>query len=132
MTISAQAKFIRMAPRKTRLIVDLVRGRGVKDAEHQLLFSNKDAAKVVLKLLHSAMANAEHNHQLKTDDLVITSAFVNEGPKIHRMTPKAHGRATPIRKRMSHITIVLGTPEEIAVTTKKQSRPARVSKDVKN
>ncbi|MFA6522489.1 MAG: 50S ribosomal protein L22 [Patescibacteria group bacterium] len=137
MTITVSAKFIRIAPRKTRLVVDLVRGRSVTDAEHQLLFSNKDAAKVVLKLLRSAKANAVHNYQLDPIKMKIAKAFVNEGPKIHRMTPKAHGSATPIRKRMSHITLVLDEMEsakmpDATISKTPRARNARAVKEVKN
>ena len=108
MEVKAQAKFIRIAPRKTRLLVGFVRGRTVEDAKRQLTVSPKLGAKAVLKVLNSAVANAAHNNKLDTSKLVITKAIVDEGPKIKRFTPRAQGRATPIRHRMSHITIVVG------------------------
>lgn len=96
-----------MAPRKTRLLVALVRGMQVAEARRQLAFSAKDAATPVLKVLNSAVANATNNLKLDPDKLFVKEAFVNEGPSFVRFTPKAHGRATPIRHRLSHITIVV-------------------------
>lgn len=107
MNVQATAKFIRMAPRKTRLVVALIRGMSVRDARAQLKYSLKDAAAPVLKTLDSAVANAAHNAHMDTANLVVSAAYVNEGPTIHRYTPRAQGRATKIRKRMSHITIVV-------------------------
>ncbi len=111
MNVKAKARFIRMSPRKTRLLVGLIRGRSVAEARKQLQFSQKDAATPVLKLLNSAVANAEHNFKLDTSAMVVKEAFVDEGPVMYRYTPRAQGRATPIRKRMSHITIVIGKEE---------------------
>lgn len=114
MEVKAQAKFIRIAPRKTRLVVGLVRGRTVLEARKQLLVSPKLGAKAVIKVLDSAVANAQHNYKLDATTLVVTKAYVDEGPKIKRFTPRAQGRATPIRHRMSHITIVVGPQAEPA------------------
>lgn len=111
MNVKAKARFIRMSPRKTRLLVGLIRGRSVAEARKQLQFSQKDAATPVLKLLNSAVANAEHNFKLDTSSMIVKEAFVDEGPVMYRYTPRAQGRATPIRKRMSHITIVIGDKE---------------------
>src|SRR4029079_3148965 len=97
MNVYAKAKFIRIAPRKTRLVVGLVRGLSITEARRQLMFSKKQAATPVLKVLDSAIANAKNNFGLETDKFIITKAFVDEGPKSYRYTPKAHGRATPIR-----------------------------------
>lgn len=108
MEVKAQAKYIRIAPRKTRLVVGLVRGKAVAEARKQLLVSPKLGAKAVLKVLNSAVANAENNNKLDGSKLVVKKAWVDEGPKIRRFTPRAQGRATPIRHRMSHITIVVG------------------------
>ena len=104
----AYAKHIRIAPRKTRLVVGLIRGLAVTDARKQLLLSKKAAAKPVLKALNSALANAEHNMKLDTAEFVVTRAQVDEGKKMKRFTPRAQGRATPIRLRSSHITIAVG------------------------
>lgn len=106
-TATAKLKSLRMTPRKVRLVVDLIRGRLVQDAMTQLQFSTKHAARPVLKLLQSAVANAANNHQLKKETLRISVAFVDAGTTLHRWMPRAMGRATPIRKRSSHITLVL-------------------------
>lgn len=112
MAAKAQAKFIRMSPRKVRLLIDLVRGLQVDDAKKQLLFSRKHASKPVIKVLDSAVANAKNNLGLDTTSFVVTKAFVDEGPTFYRYTPRAQGRATPIRKRTSHITIEVGPKED--------------------
>lgn len=128
MNVYATAKFIRIAPRKTRLVVGLVRGLSITEARRQLMFSKKQAAKPVLKVLDSAIANAKNNFSLNTDNFVIVKAFVDEGPKFYRYTPKAHGRATPIRHRTSHITIELGEKEGVK-GVKKAKREAAIVKD---
>lgn len=107
MEVKAHAKFIRIAPRKTRLVVGLIRGKSVVEARRQLAVSTKISAKAVLKTLNSAVANAVHNAKISDEGLMVAKAYVNEGPKIKRFTPRAQGRATPIRHRMSHITIVV-------------------------
>jgi large subunit ribosomal protein L22 len=107
MEVKAQAKYIRIAPRKTRLVVDLIRGKSVAEAKRQLTVSPKLAARPVMKALLSAVANASHNAKLDDKNLVVAKAWVDEGPKIKRFTPRAQGRATPIRHRMSNITIVV-------------------------
>ncbi len=104
-----------MSPRKVRLVVDLIRGMGIKEARQQLTFSRKAAAGPVLKVLNSAIANAEHNLKADTADFKVMEAFVNDGPTMKRFQPRAHGRATPLRKRMSHITITVGNGKEDAV-----------------
>jgi large subunit ribosomal protein L22 len=106
-TAKAQLRYLRMAPRKIRLIVDLIRGLHVTEAMKQLQFSKKDAARPIMKLLASAIANAEHNAQMKTETLIVKTAFVDGGPILYRSMPRAQGRATPLRKRTSHITIIL-------------------------
>lgn len=107
MEIKAFARYIRMSPRKVRLVSDIVRGMDVKAAVLQLTFIRKHAAKPVLKLLQSAMANAEHNHKMESGKLFIKSITVDGGPVLKRFRPRAMGRAAPIRKRSSHINIVL-------------------------
>ncbi len=119
MQAKAEAKFIRMSPRKTRLVVNLVRGMSIEQARLQLQFSTKAAAKPVLKVLNSAVANLVNNQKGTADGLVIAQAFVNPGPVIHRVTPRAQGRATPIRKRMSHITIVVSNDAPVEKVAKK-------------
>lgn len=96
-----------MSPRKVRLVVDAVRGLDVESARRQLRFMKKAAAEPVLKLLNSAIANAEHNFHLKTETLYVKTIFADQGPVIHRWKPRAFGRASPIRKRMTHLNLVL-------------------------
>lgn len=98
---------VRIAPRKVRLVVDLVRGKHVQEALDMLKFTNKRAAPVVSKMITSAMSNAQNAATVDVDQLVISEAYVNEGPTLKRFLPRAQGRATPIRKRTSHITIKL-------------------------
>lgn len=107
MEVKAKARHIRMSPRKIRLVVDVIRGRRVSDAQTQLRFMKKAAALPVLKLLNSALANATHNFQLEAHNLYVKCIAADEGTTIHRWTPKAQGRATPIRKRTTHISIIL-------------------------
>ena len=107
MEVQAKAKYIRMSPRKVRLVVDLVRGFNTSEALTQLKFLRKDAVLPVKKLIESAIANAEHNFKLKKENLYIKKITVDKGPILHRWQPRARGRATPIRKRTCHITIVL-------------------------
>lgn len=113
MEVSAKLRFLRMSPRKVRLVVDLVRGLDATKAEHQLQFMNKRAARPVLKLLQSAIANAENNDKLKKENLLITKITVDQGPTLKRWRPRAFGRAGMILKRSSHITITLGEKEVI-------------------
>ena len=107
MEINAKARFIRMSPRKVRLVIDVVRGLGVDEALTQLQFMKKAAAHPVMKLINSAIANAENNFQLKRDDLFVKSIAADGGPVYHRWRPRAMGRAAPIRKRTTHISVVL-------------------------
>lgn len=107
MTTTARLRYARMSPRKARLLIDVIRGLQVDAALTQLAFSGKVAARPVTKLLQSSIANAIHNHQMKPETLVVAKAFVDGGPILYRATPRAMGRSAPIRKRTSHITIVL-------------------------
>jgi large subunit ribosomal protein L22 len=109
-TVSATAKYVRVSARKARLVADLVRGKGVAEAEAILAFSTRAAAVPVGKVLRSAIANADHNAGLNVPDLVLTRVTVDEGPTIKRFRPRAQGRATPINKRTCHITIGLAAP----------------------
>ncbi len=118
MAIKAQVKYIRMSPRKVRLVADLIRGLDVEEAENQLRFMNKIAAEPVLKLLKSAVANALNNFKLKKENLYIKEIQVNGGPTLKRWQPKAFGRATPIRKRSSHIAVVLDERKKSKVSFK--------------
>ncbi len=108
--VSATAKYVRVSPRKARLVADLVRGKSVTEARAILAFATRDAAVPVRKVLESAAANADHNHGLKSDELVLTHVTVDPGPTIKRFRPRARGSASPILKRTSHITIGLAEP----------------------
>ena len=103
----AQARYVRMTPMKCRRVVDLVRGMNVQDALDQLRFQPQAAAEPVAKVIASAAANAENNKQLDPATLFISSAYVDEGPTLKRFRPRAQGRAYRIRKRTSHITVVV-------------------------
>lgn len=107
MEVRAHLRFLRMAPRKVRLVTNLIKGLPVDHAVDQLSVLPKRASLPVLKLLNSAIANAEHNFQLKRDELFIKSIVANEGPRLKRYQPRAFGRAAEILKRMTHVTIVL-------------------------
>ncbi len=127
MEVKAKAKYIRMSPRKVRLVVDLIRGLDVVKADNQLLFIKKVAARPVKKLLDSAVANAHHNFEIEKDNLYIKEIKVDEGPTLNRWKPRAFGRATPIRKRSSHISLIL----EEKVPTKKEEKKKDESSFVK-
>jgi len=109
--VRASARYVRIAPRKARLIADQVRGLHIEKARALLAFSPRGAAKDIHKLIDSAAANAENNHDLIGDEMQITSITVDEGPTLKRYRPRAQGRATPIHKRTSHIAVAL-TPAE--------------------
>jgi ribosomal protein L22 len=109
--VRASAKYVRIAPRKARLVADQVRGMHIEQARALLAFSPRDAARDIQKLIDSAAANAENNHDLVGDEMRITSITVDEGPTLRRFRPRALGRATPINKRTSHIAVAL-TPVE--------------------
>jgi ribosomal protein L22 len=109
--VRAQAKYVRTSARKARLVCDHIRGKDVVEARAILAFTPRRAAEAWIKLLESAVANAEHNHELVGEDLKILSVHADEGPTLKRFRPRAMGRATRIRKRTSHLTITL-TPKE--------------------
>jgi ribosomal protein L22 len=111
LTVGAQAKYVRTSARKARLVCDHIRGKDVVEARAILAFTPRRAAEAWIKLLESAVANAEHNHELVGEDLKILSVHADEGPTLKRFRPRAMGRATRIRKRTSHLTITL-TPKE--------------------
>ena len=117
MEVSATLKYTRLSPQKARLVADQIRGMPVERAVELLVFSNKKAAAVIKKVLDSADANAEHNLALDADELFVAEAYADEGPTLKRWRPRARGRATRIRKRTSHITIVVAETadqEEVA------------------
>lgn len=105
--VTAKLSYLRMGPRKVRLVADLIRGRSVGRAIDILTVTNKRPAKPLLKLLLSAVANAKHNFSLAQDGLKVTTLTVDGGPMLKRWMPKAYGRATPVRERTSHINLVL-------------------------
>lgn len=110
MQAKAVAKTIRIAPRKVRLVLDLIRGKEVGEAISILNLTNKRASPIVEKLIKSAVANAEHNYDMDTDNLIISETYADEGPTLKRFRPRAQGRATKINKRTSHITVVVSEP----------------------
>ena len=103
----ATAKYIRISTRKCSDVMRLIRGKSVREAEAILQYTPKSATEPIGKLLKSAVANAENNLEMNRDDLVVAEAYANQGPTLMRFRPRAHGRASRIRKRTSHITIVL-------------------------
>jgi large subunit ribosomal protein L22 len=109
--VSATAKYLRGSTRKTRLVTQAIKGKRVEDATAILGFMPQKAAGEVARVLKSATANAENNHNLSAEDLVIVDAIANEGPTIKRFQPRAQGRAFPIHKPMTHITIVVADQE---------------------
>ena len=112
MEARAVARYVRVSPRKARLVVDLIRGKSVEEAATILAFTPRAAAEVVEKTLNSAVANAEKNLRIKRDDLYVSTTFVDEGPTLKRIRPRAMGRASRIDKRTSHITVVVKQREE--------------------
>jgi large subunit ribosomal protein L22 len=114
--VRAAAKWVRITPRKARLVVEHIRGRTVPEARTVLAFTERAAAREIEKLLKSAVANAEANHNLIGDDLVVKAAYVDEGPMLKRWRPRARGRAARIRKRMCHITLTLAPSTTATVT----------------
>jgi large subunit ribosomal protein L22 len=108
MQTQAVLKFVRLSPQKARLVADLVRGKKVGDAVNTLKFSNQRAAGILKKVLESAIANAENNNGADVDELKVSEIFVDEGPVMKRISPRAKGRADRISKRTSHITIRVG------------------------
>ena len=107
MEVKAKLRFGRMAPRKARLVADLIRGKGSEEALNILTFTKKAAAKILIKLLKSAIANATQKKTIDVDRLYVKKITVDQGPTMKRFQPRALGRATTIRKRTSHINIVL-------------------------
>lgn len=112
MQAKAVLRTVRIAPRKVRLVVDLVRGKKVGEAIAILKHTPKAASLVVEKLIMSAIANAEHNYEMDPNNLVISQAYVDEGPTLKRFRPRGKGRASAINKRTSHITVILTEKKE--------------------
>jgi large subunit ribosomal protein L22 len=122
--VRAAAKWVRITPRKARLVVEHIRGRTVPEARTVLAFTERAAAREIEKLLKSAVANAEANHNLIGDDLVVQAAYVDEGPMIKRWRARARGRAVRIRKRTCHITLTLVPSTTATVTRAPEETPA--------
>ena len=111
MRVSATAKYLRASTRKTRLVTEAIKGKPVEEAAALLRFMPQGAARDVARVLKSATANAENNHNLSAEDLIVIDAVADEGPTIKRWRPRAQGRAFPIHKGMTHITIVVAAQE---------------------
>lgn len=122
MEVKAIAKFVRISPRKMRLVAGLVRGQKIQEALNQLSVANKSAATPIKKVIDSAVANATHNFQLAADNLFIKEIRVDGGPVLKRWLPRAHGRATPLRKRMSHVSVILGEIKDSGLKEGKKSK----------
>lgn len=112
MEAKAIVKYVRISPRKVRQVVDLIRGKKVNEALAILRYTPKRASEVVTKVVKSAAANAENNLQMEKDELFVTSCFVDQGPTLKRFQPRAMGRADIMRKRTSHITVMVGDKKE--------------------
>jgi large subunit ribosomal protein L22 len=108
----AVERFIRISPRKLRYIVDIIRSKSVEEAVDILTFTPRKAARIVKKAIESAAANATENNNMKEDDLVIKKVFVDEGPTLKRFRARARGRAARIRKRTSHLTVIVSDGKE--------------------
>lgn len=125
MPVIAKLRYLRIAPRKVRLVADLVRNKTVEEAQTILEFTIKRAAQPLLKLLKSAIANARHNFQLDEKNLYISKILVDEGPKYKRWMPRARGQASPIQKKTSHVTLVL---DEIVKKPRKVKKLKKIEK----
>jgi large subunit ribosomal protein L22 len=112
MEAKAIANTVRITPRKARLVIDLIRGKDIKEAQAILMFTPRAASPIILKVLNSAVANATNNLNLESSNLYVKSCFVNEGVVMKRMMPRAKGSGDIIKKRTSHITVVVAEREE--------------------
>lgn len=120
-TAKAVAKFVRTSPRKARHAIDLIRGKNVADAFAILKFTPVRSADAIAKVLKSAVANAEHNYEMNTGNLYVRACYVDQGPSLRRVMPRGMGRADVIRRRMSHITVVVAErPEKPGPATTKE------------
>jgi ribosomal protein L22 len=122
--VRAQAKWVRTSARKARLVTEHIRGRTVPEARTVLAFTPRAAARDVEKVLRSAVANAEANHGLIGDDLVVVAAFADEGPTLKRWRPRARGRVNRIKKRTCHITVILEPAAPESLENRGRRRPA--------
>ena len=124
MQVKAKAKYIRISPRKARLVADVIRGLDAQDALNKLALINKKAVVSISKLLNSAIASAAHNHEIAVDNLLVKAITVNDGPTYYRWMPRAFGRATQLRKRTSIIDLV--AEEKVASVEKKVTKKAQI------
>ncbi len=130
----AKLNFLKIAPRKVRALAGIIRGLSVNEAEAQLLVQRRRSAKSLLKLLRSAMANAKNNQKLNSETLFIKTITVDGGPMLKRYLPRARGMATPIQKKLSHVTIILAEKANqkanrfTMVVKKKSKKPAKDTK----
>lgn len=132
MQVIASLRHLRMAPRKIRLVIDTVRGLSVNEAESRLKFVHKAAGRPVLKLLQSAIANAEHNFKLDRSTLFVKTITADGGPTLKRMRPRAMGRGATIRKRTTHINLILDDRASSALAVAKaEVKAARIEKPAK-
>ncbi len=127
MEARAQARYVRVTPMKARRVVDLIRGMNADDAQAMLRFAPQAASEPIGKVLASAVANATNNHAMDAKGLLISEAFVDEGPTMKRIRPRAQGRAYRIRKRSSHITVVVSD----GIAAPKITKPAKPAKPAK-
>ncbi len=111
MEARAVAKHVRISPRKMKPIADLVRGKSVKDAQAILKFTPRKGAEIFLKVLNSAVANAENNHHMDVDSLIVKEIYANQGPTLKRWNAGSMGRANPILRRSSHVGVVVAEQE---------------------
>lgn len=135
--VTAKLNYLRIAPRKVRLVANAIKGLPVNEAEAQLLFRPKHSSKPLLDLLRSAMANAKNNHKLNPDKLMVKEIRVDQGPTLKRFLPRAMGRATPLQKKTSHIYLTLeekmkaGVPRFNIAIAKKEKSPKKAAKPAK-
>jgi large subunit ribosomal protein L22 len=127
--VRAQARWVRSSPQKARVVLAHIRGKSVLDARAILLYSKRDVAKDIELVLRSAVANAEANHGLSPDELVVHEAFADDGVTIKRWRPRARGRATRIEKRTTHITLLLRAIDGLAVEPEPEPEPEPVAEE---
>ena len=128
--VRAVAKWVRLSPQKARVVLKHIRGRSVPEARTVLAFTPRHAAREIERVLRSAIANAEENHGLVGDELVVSAAFADEGPVLKRFKPRARGRVGRIRKPTCHITVVLSELERRAETTRRQPKQPETTVEV--
>ena len=125
--VRAQAKYVRMSPRKARLVAEHIRGRSVPEARAVLAFTSREAAGVLQKVLQSAVSNAEANHGIAEERLYVKATYVDGGPVMKRWRARARGRVARIRKRTCHITVTLVEAPQVAAPAVEEAAPAEVA-----